>query len=113
MANRTNLRQMVAEEAGVIAAGEALAAADVDYIERRITSIFGQLYEDGLVPFDVDGDIPDAYMLPLAQVMGIQIAAGFGLLTPDMPPKAGEGMASLRRLKAKPYYGTPARATYY
>ena len=113
MANRTDLRQMVAEEAGVIAAGEALAAADVDYIERRIDSILGQLYEDGLIPFDVEGEIPAAYVLPLAQVMGIQIAAGFGILTPEMPAKANEGMASLRRLKVKPYYGTPARATYY
>ncbi len=104
---------MVAEEAGVIAAGETLAAADVTYIERRIASMLGQLYTDGLVPFDIDGEIPDAYTLPLAQVMAIQIAAGFGLVTPDMAPKAGVGMNALRRLKARPHYGSPVQATYY
>ena len=113
MANRTDLRQMVAEEAGVIAAGETLPAADVTYIERRIDSIFGQLYEDGLVSFDLDGEIPDAYMLPLAQVMGLQIASGFGLANAEIAGLAEMGMRALRRLKAQPYYGAPQRADYF
>ncbi|TWI04805.1 hypothetical protein IP90_00943 [Luteimonas cucumeris] len=113
MATRTDLRQMVAEEAGVIAAGETLSAADNDYIERRIVSVLDTLNEEGLLPFDIDGTIPARYLLPTARVIAVHVAVGFGMPLDTLAPLADQGMKQLRRSKSKPHVGTPAQSTYY
>lgn len=113
MATRTDLRLMAAEEAGVIAAGETLGAADQDYIDRRTVSKLADLERKGLTPFDIEGTIPDAYLLPLARVLAAEIAPGFGLDLSNIKPLAEESMRVLRELKAGPYLGTVQATTYY
>lgn len=113
MPSRADLRLMIGEEAGVIAAGETLQPADQDYIDRRTESRLAELYDAGLTPFDIEGTIPQAYMLPLARVIAAEIAPGFGMNVPEAESLAEKGMRALRRLKAEPYAGETQRATYY
>jgi hypothetical protein len=114
MTTQIDLRQMVAEEAGVAAAGEALRAEDVAYIAPRMRSKLAELHEMGLTPFDVDGnDIPVAYALPLARVIAAEIVPGYGLNLPEAKALAEDGMRSLHRLRAKPLTGADTRSTYY
>jgi hypothetical protein len=104
---------MVGEEATIIAAGETLSAEDNDYLNRRIASKLAFLLTEGLIPFDIEGTIPEAYMIPLARAIAGEIAPGFGMDVATAKSLEQEGVRNLRRLKAKPYFGTPNKATYY
>ena len=113
MPTRTDLKQMVGEEATIVAAGETLSAEDNDYLNRRIDAKLAFLLEEGLIPFDVEGTYPQAYMLPLARVIASEVAPGYGMDVAQAEALEQKGMRALRRLKAKPYFGTPTKATYY
>jgi hypothetical protein len=110
---RTDLRQMVGEEATAVAAGETLSAEDADYLNRRIASKLAFLVDEGLVPFDIEGTIPEAFMLPLARAIASEIAPGFGMDVAQAEALEQKGMRALRRLKARPHFGAPTKATYY
>jgi hypothetical protein len=110
---RTDLKQMVGEESTIVAAGETLSAEDNDYLERRIESKLAFLLEEGLIPFDIEGTIPHAYMIPLSRAIAGELAPGFGMDVAAAKLLEQEGLRNLRRLKAKPYFGTPNKATYY
>jgi hypothetical protein len=110
--NRREVLHLAAEEAGVAAAGEALSAADFDFIGRRLDAKFAELAELGEVMFDLDAT-PQAYGLPLAQVVAGTLANGYGMDVAQAKALADEGMKSLRRLKAQPYFGGVTPATYY
>jgi hypothetical protein len=110
----TALRDWVAEDLTVKDANEALSAEDAVAIDKRIQSKLEELNEDGLLPFDLDGDeLPARYMVPLSQVLCPIVAPLFGKAAQDYLQVAQIGMRSLHRLKAKPYYGSVAPATYY
>ena len=113
MPTRADLRQMAVEEATIIGAGETLTGDDFDYVERRIDSRLEYLATEGLTPFDIQGVIPQAYMLPLARVIAADLAPGHGMDVQKAAALGEAGMRELRRLKAKPYFGTPNKATYY
>lgn len=113
MPSRTDLRQMVGEEATIVAAGETLSAEDADYLSHRIESKLAFLVDEGLIPFDIEDTIPQAYMIPLARTIASEIAPGFGMDVVTAKTLEVEGMRNLRRLKSKPHFGTPNKATYY
>ena len=113
MPSRTDLRQMVGEEATIVAAGETLSAEDADYLNRRIESKLAFLVDEGLIPFDIEGTIPQAYMIPLARTIASEIAPGHGMDVAKAEALEQKGLRALRRLKSKPHFGTPNKATYY
>ena len=113
---RIELRNAVLQDLAVIDANEAPSAEDAVLADDRVQQTLERLADDGLVPFDLDGDaIPARYFIPLVQVIGPSLCPSFGLLgeLPVRIPLMDEGMKALRRLKAQPYFGTPATATYY
>ncbi len=69
--------QLVAEELGIIGAGESLSADVSDMIARRAAKVRSWLIEEGIVYF-IDDSIPDAAALPYAQVVAGQCAEAFG-----------------------------------
>ncbi len=71
------LYQLVAEELGIVGAGESLSADVSDMISRRAAKVRNWLIEEGLVYF-IDDAIPDAAALPYAQVVAGQCAEAFG-----------------------------------
>jgi hypothetical protein len=104
---------MIGEEAGVIAAGETLTAEDKSFIDRRTDAKLAELYALGLTPFDIEGTIPQAYLLPLARVVAAEIAPGYGIEVQLSKTLGAEALRALHRLKAQPHYGDPQVAVYY
>lgn len=77
--SKTNLEiyQLVAEELGIIGAGETLPADNSDMISRRADLVRQWLIEESLCYWISDA-IPDAAALPYAQVVAGQCAEAFG-----------------------------------
>ena len=77
--SQTNVEiyQLVAEELGIIGAGESLNADVSDVISRRADLVREWLIEEGIVYWISDA-IPDAAALPYAQVIAGQCAEAFG-----------------------------------
>lgn len=113
--SRIDLRNTVAEDLTIKDANSALSAEDAVALDARIQSKLEALADDGLIPFDLDGSIPAPYLVPLSQVICPTCLGAFGLLAKKAEYEADEmkGMKALRRLKAKPYFGTPAQADYF
>ena len=113
---RIELRNAVLHEIAVLDANEAPSAEDAVLADDRVQQTLELLADDGLIPFDLDGDsIPARYMVPLVQVIAVTLLGPFGLLEQKQAREMDEmkGMKSLRRLKQQPYFGTPAQADYY
>jgi hypothetical protein len=110
---RTDLRQTVAEEATIASSGETMSAEDYEYVERRIDSKLAYLLDEGLLPFDIEGEIPQKYLLPVARVIAAECANGFGMDVQKAEALGLKGMRELRRMKSKPRFGTPNKSTYY
>jgi hypothetical protein len=113
---RIELRNAVMHDLAVLAANAAPSAEDAVLVDSRVQSRLELLNDDGLIPFDLDGGaIPARYLVPLVQVIGPSLLGAFGLLAekPQRDADAREGMKALRRLKAAPYFGTPAKADYF
>lgn len=115
---REELRNAILSDLTVTDAAEAPTAADSVFVLARINQTLEMLASDsyGLIPFDIEGDeIPGPYFLPLAQIVAptLALAYGKGDKMQTLKALAAEGLKELRRLKAKPYYGTTAPANYF
>lgn len=111
--SRIDLRNTIAEDLTIKDANESLSAEDAVTLEKRIQSKLEELSVEGLVPFDLDGSIPAPYLVPLSRVICPLVAPAFGLDSQKYESLSELGMRSLRRLKAKPYFGTVAQADYF
>ena len=112
---REDFVRQVLVELGVLDATEAPAAEDAVTVNQKTDQKFEELYEDGLIPFDIDGDIPARYFLPLLSIVAAESATGYGKsgLLPVLGTKANEGVRRLWKLRQKPYEGTVGKATYF
>lgn len=113
---RAELRNRVLGRLGVLDAGSAPSAEDAADVDTHIQSVLEELYDDGLIPFDLDSDaIPAPYLIPLSFLVALPLVPDYGMQARELTIAAGaeRGMRTLRRLKAKPYYGAPQVATYY
>lgn len=113
---RAELRDAVLHELGVQDPAESPTAEDAKIADDRCQQQLEGLYEDGLIPFDLDSDaIPARYFIPLVRVIAEALVMPYGQQNraQAMAVNAARGMRELRRLKAKPYYGTPAKADYF
>ena len=114
--SRAQLRDSVLGRLGVLEPSEAPQAADAALVMASMQQTFEELYDDGLIPFDFEADaIPGAYMIALSFIVAMPLVVDFGAAEREAGIVAGadRGMRRLRKLKAKPYMGTPQRATYY
>lgn len=98
----------------VLDANEAPEAEDAKAVNDKTDQKFEELYEDGLIPFDLSGDIPARYFLALVAVVALECAAAFGVPnTAEVGAKAADGMRRLWKLRQKAYFGVPTEASYY
>jgi len=106
--------QLVAEELGIIGAGESLSADVSDMIARRAAKVRNWLIEEGIVYF-IDDSIPDAAALPYAQVVAGQCAEAFGRgPNSDTPYLLGEtGYRLLERHVSQRSAKEPVAAEYF
>lgn len=112
---REEFVRQVLVELGVLDATEAPEAEDSVFVSGRTQQKLEELYEEGLIPFDIDGDIPGRYFLPLVAIVSIECLTAYGQTAKlqELAIKAHAGMRQLWKLRQKPVSGTPARATYY
>ena len=110
----TEMYQMVAEELGIIGAGESLSADVSDMISRRAAKVRAWLIEEASV-YWLDDAIPDAAALPYAQVIAGQCAEAFGRgPNSDTPYLLGEtGYRLLERHVSQRSSKEPVAAEYF
>lgn len=112
---REEFVRQVLIELSVLDATEAPEAEDAVFIGQRAEQKFSELYDEGLIPFDLDGEIPGRYFLPLVSIVAIECAPAYGQVNmlPILAPKAAAGMKQLWKLRQRPYVWTPVEATHY
>lgn len=114
---REQLRNRVLGRLGVLDPSEAPESFDSEAVLEQMQHTLEELYEDGLVPFDIDGDeIPAPYMTALSYVIAQPMAPDYGVSGERAAQiEAGyvRGMKRLWRLKSQPYFGTVQQATYF
>lgn len=111
--SREEFVRQVLVELGVLDATEAPEAEDAQFVGDRRDQKLEELYEEGLIPFDLDGETPARFFLPLISIVALECATAYGKPLSDYAAKAHEGMRRLWKIRQKPVPGTPTRATYY
>ena len=73
------------------------------------------LYDEGLIPFDLAGNIPAAFFRPLVRVLAGELVVTYGKVArlTALKLNAREGRSSLCKLRDEGDDGLPARAVYY
>lgn len=101
-------------EIGALDANEAPDAADGALTDDRAQMVMEDLYEQGLLPFDIEGSIPGIYFRPLVQIVADAIALPFG--RPSREEYAAKAQRAVKRLwgiRQRPYVPTVTQATYF
>lgn len=116
MATRDELRNAVLSKLGCLDGSAAPDADDATRVNTEVQQVLEALYDDGLIPFDLDSDaIPAAYMTPLSFLIAQELIADYGAMAREQTIMAGaeRGRRRLYQLKAPPDYGLPTTAVYY
>lgn len=102
-------------ELTVLDANEAPEAEDHADLYDSAQQKFEELYEEGLIPFDLDGEIPARYLLSLVAVVAAENVNAYGVshLESSLVARAAQGMRQLWKLRQRAYIPTPTAATYY
>jgi hypothetical protein len=112
--SRIDLREAVLTEMGVKDPQESTAAHDAVLVDERCQQKLEMLADDGLVQFDIDGDIPGRYFIPLVQVIAPELVNAYGISDQRVNAimaNAQRAMRDLYRMKTPPYYGS--KPVYY
>lgn len=114
---KADLVKSVMLKLGVLDPNEAPEAEPDVRVRETAQSVLEDLYDQGLIPFDMDAnELPGIFLVPLSFLVAQPLASEYGVTDERMQRieiGADRGLRTLRRYKAKPYYGTPATATYY
>jgi hypothetical protein len=111
--SREEFVRQVLVELAVLDATEAPEAEDAQFVGDRRDQKLEELYEEGLLPFDVDAEVPGRYFLPLIAIVALECATAYGKPLSEYAAKASEGMRRLWKLRQQPVPSIPTRATYY
>lgn len=113
--DRNSLVRDVLLEIGQLDPNEAPEAEDFQTVNDRAQQKLEELYEEGLIPFDLDGLIPARYFIPLVRIIAETVYGTYGVSerAVEFNANAAEGMKQLRRLRQRAYCGTPTQATYF
>lgn len=93
---------------------ESPEAEDSVAVDEITQQAFEGLYDDGLIPFDLDAEIPGRYFVPLRDIVSelafpsypFRDEASIGI-------RANTGRARLYALRNKPYIPTPVQVDYF
>lgn len=115
MGTQADLRNMILSRLGAADGVAAPNAEDAVRVEDEMRSVLAGLADDGLLPFDIEGDIPAAYMTPLSYIVAQELIADYGQSQQTEVVIAGaeRGRRRLYTLQAQPEVGTTVRGTYY
>ena len=112
---RERLVRRVLMALGALGATDAPSAEDAALVEETYAQKADELYEEGLLPFDVEGDIPGRYFIPLTWILARELLADFGKFgrAQVVETRAMEAEKRLWKLRQPPYVHTPTRSTYF
>lgn len=100
----------VAENIGILAAGQTLDADSADVIRRRMTAVFARLVKEELTTVANTDDIPDAQSLALADIVAFECATPFqitGTRLGELSALADKARDTLRMVTSeRPYKST-------
>lgn len=115
MATRADLVRLVLLKLGVVDANEAPEAEDYADVDLHAQSKLEELYHDGLIPFDLGGEIPARYIIHLAYLIAVGMADDYGVQARMQTLMAGadRGLRALYRYSARPYSGSIVPADYF
>src|SRR5690625_2475261 len=77
---RDNLRDAVLHELGVVDGHGAPDPQDAVLADDRCQQHLEYLYDQGYIDFDLEGDIPARYFVPLTWVISFRMLAPFGIV---------------------------------
>lgn len=102
-------------ELGVVDANEAPEAEDAQLAGDRAQQVLEELYEDGLIPFDIDGTIPARYFIPLTVKVAVALVTPFSAFDKQSALDVSEIKADrrLNKLRQAGYLPTVTEATYF
>lgn len=96
---QAELVQTIAENLGVVAAGQSVSAEDNEVIVRRLDPKNEELNARAICYIPDLDDIDDAFFLPFAAVMAAELAGAFGIIgsqKTQLDAAAVKGEAALR-----------------
>lgn len=99
----------------VIGATEAPDAEDYELVNQRVQQKFEELYEEGLIPFDLDGAVPARYFGPLRSIACAQLYTAYSRNSdaPMYEGKATDGRKQLWKLRQRANFSSTTKATYF
>lgn len=113
---RADLVTRALQELSVVDANEAPEAEDAALADGYAQQQLEILYEDGLIPFDVDTDqIPARYFLPLVSKLAYRLVNPFSAFDRAEKLLSDDTAADrrLNKLRQRAYMGTTAQADYF
>lgn len=107
----------VAENIGILPAGQTLSAEDGAIIRRRSAAVFARLAREELTTVANDDDIPDAEALALADIVAFECATPFQITGPrlgELGTLAEKARDSLRMVTSeRPHKDTLGMARWW
>lgn len=111
---RQNLVRDTLLELGLLDPNESPSATDYTTVDAVAQQRLESLYEDGLLPFQIDGAIPARYFRALVKVIAHELVGTYGVLprAEIAMARRDEGIRELWRLRdvSPP---APIRADYF
>lgn len=80
----------------IVDADEAPEAHDYDLVRDTTQQEFERLYDEGLIPFDLDGDIPARFFHPLVHVVAASLTCDYAV--PDAAKLTAYAVNATRHL---------------
>jgi hypothetical protein len=112
---RDDLRDAVLQELGVLDVQTDPTPEEAKRGTARCQQQLEYLYDQGLIPFDLDGEIPARYFVPLTQFIAYALALPYGVTNraQALASNSQGAMVALSKLKAGRYMGEAQQAEYF
>lgn len=113
--SREQLVKSVLGELCQVDPNEDVEGADYNTVNDRCQTVLEALYDDGLIPFDLDGDIPARYFLPVTWKVARTLVNTYSAQDREAALAANDVEADRRlyRLAQGGYIPTVTQADYF
>jgi len=113
--NRQRLVRDCLIEIGILDPNESPSAEDYEATDSIVQQRMEGLYDEGLIPFDLDVVIPARLMRPLVKVIAAELMAAYGVQSrADLTlARSAEGMRDLWALRDQTQIDATTRAAYF
>lgn len=91
--------ETVAENLGILGAGQSLSNEDGAVIRRRMTAVFARLAREELTTVANTDDIPAEQSLALADIVALECAVAFGITGQKLDELAGAARVAVDTIR--------------